>query len=146
MILALSVTGISSILFILCGWVFSYEDRIGRRIFIVSIRTALDERLVRLRDYIQHHFVYVGRYVITLSWYYSLHAFLIVMLKTLAKIYFSVEKLLHHNRDKAKKIRSEKRRSLGIDTHLSQIAEYQIETALTESEKSKRRKRALEGK
>ena len=146
MIWAVNVTFISFILFVIFGLVFSYEQKVGKRVFLDLVRTGLDNVLLKLGAKTQRFFVYLGRYIITLSWYYSLHTFLKFFLKALAKLYFSVETLLQRNRVRAKKIRSERRQSTNGDTHLSQIANHKAETALTEAEKNKRKKLALEGK
>ena len=88
--------------------------------------------------------IYIGRYIITLSWYYSLHAFLKLILHFLAGVYTVIEAILHRNRDRARVIRTERKRAL--NSHLTVLAEHKIETKLTDSQKKKRKDAALRGR
>ena len=87
---------------------------------------------------------YIGRYIITLSWYYSLHTFLKLVLQFITGVYNVVEAILHSNRDKARKIRTE--RKVALRSHLTLLAEHKLETKLTPAQKHKRNAKALSGK
>jgi len=143
---ALLITITSSTLFVLFVWLFTFETKVGHRVFLSRGRSDFDVWLTNLVTAIHNKIVFLGKYIITLSWYYSLHTLLMLVLRFLAKLYFSVEKLLHRNRLRAKAIRSERRKSVNKDSHLTQIAEHQAETGLTATQKTRRKKRALEGK
>jgi hypothetical protein len=144
MILALTIAGACAVLLICFGWLFSRERRAGKRFFLSSVRFALDNALTALSDMAHRFFVYVTKYVITLSWYYSLHAFLGVTLKFLASIYYLVENITHRNRDKARKIRQERKRS--SRTHLEVLVDHKDETKLTETQKKKIKDKAINAK
>ncbi|PIR60156.1 MAG: hypothetical protein COU68_02990 [Candidatus Pacebacteria bacterium CG10_big_fil_rev_8_21_14_0_10_45_6] len=143
---SLFVTITSSILFCLLGWLFTFEAKVGHRVFLSRGRSDFDVWLTNFVISTHNKIVFLWKYIITLSWYYSLHTLLMLVLRFLAGLYFSVEKLLHRNRLRAKAIRSERRKSVNKDSHLTQIAEHQAETALTTTQKIRRKKRALEGK
>jgi hypothetical protein len=84
---------------------------------------------------------YVVRYVITLSWYYSLHATLKIVLASIAGVYHMLEAVLINNRERARALRKEKRSA----SHLEQIAEHKAESKLTYAEAKKRKDKALRG-
>ena len=118
------------------------EAHRGSRFFATGIRRALDHAIESLIAWCTRKLTYVGKYIITLSWYYSMHAFLKLILQFLASVYYIVEKLLHHNRSKARRIRIERKQS----SHLTEIADHKEKTALSDSEKKKRKDKALLGK
>lgn len=117
------------------------RDR-GSRFFAANLRASIDNLIESVVSSVNKKVTYVGKYIITLSWYYSLHAFLKVILQFLAAIYSIVERVLHRNRSKARRIRIERKQS----SHLTEIADHKEKTALTDSEKKKRKDKALSGK
>lgn len=119
------------------------EEQQGRRVILASIREGVDHFIVRVVSWCERVIRYIVRYVITLSWYYSLHAFLKVMMKSLAGAYHVLESMLIRNRDRARALRKE-RRSV-TKNHLTQIADHKAETKLTPAEERKRKDRALKG-
>lgn len=144
MTLALSIAGASCVLFVVCSWVFAREKRTGRRFFLSSLRQWLDTIITTFVEYIHRSVVYVTKYIITLSWYYSLHAFLGVVLKFLASVYYLVENITHRNRDKARKIRQERKQ--GTRSHLDMLVDHKDDTKLTEQQKKKLKDKALNQK
>ena len=144
MSLALIIAGTSFILLVCLSRLFTLEKRAGKRFVLATTRFALDNIIVAFTDAVHRFFVYVTKYVITLSWYYSLHAFLGVTLKFLASIYYMVENITHRNRDKARKIRQERKQS--NRTHLEQLADHKDETKLTEQQKKKMKDKAINQK
>jgi len=135
-------TGSCLVAFIAYAILSGQEAHRGSRFFAAGIRDALDHAIESLVALCARKLTYVGKYIITLSWYYSLHAFLKLILQFLASIYHIVEKLLHHNRSKARRIRIERKQS----SHLTEIADHKEKTALSDSEKKKRKDKALLGK
>jgi hypothetical protein len=144
MSLALSIAGTTFFLLVLFGLVFSRERKAGKRFFLPTLRFALDNAIVAIAQSVHRFFVYVTKYVITLSWYYSLHAFLQVTLKFLAGIYYVVENFTHRNRDKARKIRQERKQ--GSRSHLEVLVDHKDETKLTEQQKKKIKDKAINQK
>jgi hypothetical protein len=141
---ALSLMIVSTVFFILYARICVVETNRGKRFFASYIRRALDNALEALGRSIERKVVYVGRYIITLSWYYSLHTFLRLTLQGLAGMYYALEKILHSNRDKARQIRRERKQA--ERSHLTVLAEHKIETELTPHQKEKRKAKALAGK
>lgn len=135
-------TGSCLVAFIAYAIVTGLEAARGSRFFATRIRTWLDHALEALVTAFKRKVTYVGKYIITLSWYYSLHAFLKLVLQFLASVYHIVERILHHNRSKARRIRIERKQS----SHLTEIADHKTKTALSDSEKKKRKDKALSGK
>lgn len=142
--LPLIIASISFTLLVILSKLFALETRAGKRFVMPSVRFALDNAIVAFADAIHRFFVYVTKYVITLSWYYSLHAFLQVILKFLASIYYVVENITHRNRDKARKIRQERKQS--SRTHLEVLVDHKDETKLTEQQKKKLKDKAINQK
>ncbi len=144
MLVALTITGISFALFIVCLWLFSREQRSQKRFFLSGVRHGLDRLLMSISLSLQNGLTYIGKYIIKLSWYYSLHAFLRLILQFLAGVYYFVEKLLHSNRDRARKIRQDRKR--GSVSHLGILVDYQTVNKLSEEQKKKLKDRSLNQK
>jgi hypothetical protein len=142
--LPLIIAGTSFVLLVALGRLFTLEKRAGRRFILPTVRFAIDNIIVAIAAAVHRSFVYVVKYVITLSWYYSLHAFLGVTLKFLASIYYIVENITHRNRDKARKIRQERKQS--SRTHLEVLVDHKDETKLTETQKKKLKDKAINQK
>ncbi len=142
--LPLIIAGASFVLLICLGRLFSLEKRAGRRFILPTLRFALDNVIVSIAGAVHRFFVYITKYVITLSWYYSLHAFLGVTLKFLASIYYVVENMTHRNRDKARKIRQERKQS--TKSHLDMLVDHKDDTKLTETQKKKLKDKAINQK
>jgi hypothetical protein len=142
--LPLIVAGTSFVLLVIFSRLCTLEKKAGRRFILPTVRFALDNLIVSITTSVHRFFVYVTKYVITLSWYYSLHAFLGVTLKFLASIYYMVENITHRNRDKARKIRQERKQS--SRTHLEVLVDHKDETKLTEQQKKKLKDKAINQK
>lgn len=142
--LAFIIASVSFVLLVVLSKLFSLETRAGKRFILPTLRFAVDNMIVAFADSVHRFFVYVTKYVITLSWYYSLHAFLQMTLKFLAGIYYVVENFTHRNRDKARKIRQERKQS--NRSHLEVLVDHKDETKLTEQEKKKLKDKAINAK
>jgi DNA-binding GntR family transcriptional regulator len=141
---ALTIAGISFVLFILFARIFTLEERADKRFFLSFVRLSLDNILIDLFTQIKRISLYVGKYIITLSWYYSIHAFLQVVLKCIAGVYYFIEALLHRNRDKARKIRREKKQE--TRSHLEVIADHKEDNKLSDQQKKQLKDKSLSGK
>lgn len=142
MVMALMMIAVFFVLFTSYLTYTTFEQKRGARFVASRLRLRLDSWLEHLAGGVTHAMRYVVRYIITLSWYYSLHALLKVFLRFLAGVYHAVEAVLIRNRDRARVIRKEKR-SAG---HLEAIAEHKAETKLTAAEIRKRKDKALKGR
>ncbi len=132
------------LVFIFSGYLYVCvkEEKRGSRLWLAGFRDVLDRWLDKLFAYLEHLVRYVIKYVITLSWYYSLHAFLMIVLRSVAKVYYMIESVVINNRDRARQLRKEKRTTIN---HLTQIAEHKEEKKLTPLEMRKRKDQALKG-
>ncbi len=119
------------------------EERRQQRFVLATLRGRADDAIVRMVSWCEGIIRYVVRYVITLSWYYSLHAFLKVLMKSLAGAYHVLESILIRNRDRARALRKE-RRSV-TKNHLTHIADHKAETKLSPAEERRRKDKALKG-
>jgi len=131
-------------LFILLAWVFSFEQKRGDRVFLSPLRESLDALVSRVFQFLEDKINYVGRHIIKLSWYYSLHKLLRFLLSILVRTYDILEVLFTHNKDKAKHLRMEKRQLNNNGGHLVQVADHKEATSLNESQKKKLLKKKLE--
>ena len=118
-----------------------YETKHQKRVFLARFRAILDAGIVSVATRIERSFRYVARYVIRLSWYYSLHATLMVALRSIAGVYHLIEAVLIKNRERARMLRKEKRKV----SHLDHIANHKEESKLSASEIKKRKDKALRG-
>jgi hypothetical protein len=130
--------GIAFVAFLL---LCEYEESRGKRLFLSTLRGLLDRYCTSISFRLQRTVRYITRYVITLSWYYSLHATLKVILASIAGVYHMLESVLISNRERARLLRKEKRSA----SHLEQIAEHKVDSKLTQAEAKKRKDKALRG-
>jgi len=140
-ITAFTITAVAVGLLVFFASLVRIEQSKGRRILVENIRYRLDVLLTTLTQRIVTASTRLIRRVITLSWYYSLHALLMVCLRFIAAVYTSIEHILIQNRSKAKAIRRELRK-----THLTEIADHQSQTTLSEKDKKKLKAKSLAGK
>lgn len=144
MSVVLTIASISFSLFVVCLWLFSREHHSQKRFFLSGVRQALDRLLMSISQSLQHGITYISKYVIKLSWYYSLHAFLRIILQFLAGVYYFVEKMLHNNRDRARKIRQDRKRN--SISHLGILVDHQTVNKLSEEQKKKLKEKSLNQK
>ena len=137
-------------LFVLCITVFllyaflvSFENRRGKRVILSGLRGFFDLVLVKISTFIKYWLNYIGRHIIKLSWYYSIHRFLQLVMTVLVKTYDRLEVLFMHNRDRARVIKVE-RKKMKNGNHLNQVADHKEAVSLSESEKKKLLARKLE--
>jgi len=134
----------STVFFVIYARVCVVETNRGKRVFATYVRRAIDNGIDSMLAAIRRKCVYIVRYIITLSWYYSLHTFLRLTLQFIAGVYTMIEAVLHRNRDKARQIRRERRAA--ERSHLTVLAEHKVDTELTPHQKAKRKAKALAGK
>lgn len=144
MSVALIIAGASFVLLLVFARLFTLEQRAGKRFVLPTLRFALDNMITTVTAASGRLFVYVSKYVITLSWYYSLHAFLAVVLRFISSIYYVVEGVTHRNRDRARKIRQERKRE--SKSHLEVLTDHQSDNKLTEQQKKKIKDKAINQK
>lgn len=135
---------LSIVAFIFFMWLFAAEEKRGSRFFLVGVRGWLDTFFDRITAGIERRLVYLGRHTIKLSWYYSIHKTLRVLLTVLVRVYDSLEVLFMQNKERARTIKLEKKSLQNPPGHFDQVAEHKASTALTETEKKKLLKKKLE--
>lgn len=136
----LVVTAILITVFFSYSLLIVVEEKRGNRLALTGLRTWCDRMILRLGNYTRYIDRFVVRRSIILSWYYSLHAILKALLQVLAGLYFAIEQIFIRNRNKARRLRRTEQTS-----HLTVLSEHQKVTALSESEKKKRKEKALKG-
>ena len=130
--------------FSLSAWIVSLENRRQRRFFLLRIRDVFDNVVEKLTAFLVMKLTYLGRHIIKLSWYYSIHKLLRVILTVLVRIYDFLETAFMNNRNRARKLKIEKRSLRQIQSHLGQVAANKVTTALSEREKKDLLQKKLE--
>lgn len=123
-----------------------YEARRGRRLFLNGLRGWLDQALDRVTWLVGSKLHYLGRHIIKLSWYYSIHSALRATLNLLVGAYDRLEAAFMANRERAKVIRSERRALKQVKSHLTVVAEHKASVELTPGEKKKLKDKSLAGR
>lgn len=129
--------------FIVLGILLTVENNLGKRILFSRLRSFFDLFLVQITGFFSRRFTYFNRHVVKLSWYYSVHKFLRLVLTALIKIYDKLENLFLRNRDRAKVIKTEKKK-IKKEGHLYAVADHKASVALTEAQKKKLLAKKLE--
>lgn len=137
-------TGLLVLAFIGYLYLCNKEEKTGRRLLLSQSRLSLDKGLELFVGTLERWLRYVIRYMITLSWYYSLHAFLKVILHSLAGTYYFIENILLRNRDRVRELRRERRAV--TNNHLTEIAQHKVDTKLSPREEKRRKDQALKGR
>jgi hypothetical protein len=137
--------GVSACIFVLWALLVSIEQRRGRRLFLVGLRSWIDHIVERIVASVLRRWQYLARYIVQLNWYYSLHAMLQGFLRVIVATYHYFERAFEQNRKRTKRLRAEKRKLTSARTHLEEVADHKIETALTSAQKQKLRDKKLKG-
>jgi len=119
------------------------EQRRGKRFLLGGVREKLDRVVTGVANFFTRWLTYLGRYIIQLSWYYSIHRFLTMILTVLVKAYDRLELIFHNNKARARVLKTEKK-NLKSSEHLQSMADHKVQTALTPSQKKKLRAKKLE--
>jgi hypothetical protein len=115
--------------------VFRVEDaRAGDRMVLVRARTLFDRLVVTASQRLSQADTYLGRGFARLMLHYAAHGVLHRLLTFLGRIERKVEHLLRSNKEVAKDIQKNKKK-----THLDKIADHRQEVALSEEQKIKMR-------
>jgi hypothetical protein len=142
---ALTILLVSSFVFVALSVMANKERRQGRRFFGVALREKLDTLVDEAGNGLVKSWEHFSKYIVQLSWYYSLHSVLKGMLKLIVKFYTYFENLFERNRTRTKQLRAEKMQ-LSEYSHLQQMTDHRKETSLTPSEQKKLKKKHLDGK
>ncbi len=134
---------LSIVVFSLYAILVSVEKRKGKRILLVRLRELFDIIIVRLSNFIRFWLNYIGRHIIKLSWYYSIHRFLHLLMTILVRTYDHLEVVFMRNRDRARVIKIE-RKKLKNGSHLEQVADHKEAMSLTNIEKQELLAKKLE--
>lgn len=112
--------------------------------FLATLRGKIDQIIDSITGYLTSKLTYLGRHIIKLSWYYSIHKVLRFILASLVKTYDLVEGIFMSNRDRARTIKIEKKSLHDSQGHFGQVAEHKVTTALSETQKKKLLQKKLE--
>lgn len=137
MSVALTTLLSSTVTLILLTGVFQFEDYRGRRWFLSGLRRRFDYLITGMSQALGHRHPF-GRGFLRLLFHYLAHTLLRRLLAGLRGIEHGVERLIRRNRRAAKALDTAPKLS-EASTHLQQIAEHKVETALTEREKRRLR-------
>lgn len=121
------------------------ERRRSRRFFAAKLRGWLDDRVENTEKYLEKSWEHFSKYIVQLSWYYSIHSILKAILRMIVAIYTYFENVFEQNRNRTKQLRAEKRQ-LSEFNHLHHMTNHQKDTALTPSQQKKLRQKKLEEK
>jgi hypothetical protein len=135
---------ISSLVFLVLTLLVHKERRRGRRFFAVKFRNWLDGRVSTGSQLLFRGWEHFNKYIVQLSWYYSIHSVLKTILKMLVTFYTYFENIFENNRKRTKQLRAEKR-ELNEFNHLQQMTDHRKETALTASQQKKLKDKNLKG-
>ena len=135
---------LSLVSFLVVALFVRQEEKRGQRIFLPAARASLDDFVDKVTTFTSAKLLYLGRHIIKLSWYYSIHKVLRLALTGLVKAYDLLEALFMRNRDRARTLKVEKRTLTQNQGHLGQVAEHKASTALSEMQKKKLLQKKLE--
>lgn len=133
---------LSLVVFAISVWVVAFEQKKNQRLFLSELRGHFDAALQKIVAIIVIKLNYLGRHIIKMSWYYSIHKILRFILTALVKTYDYLEEAFMRNRDRARKLKTEKRNL--VQNHLGQMAEHKAATTLNDSQKKKLLQKKLE--
>lgn len=114
------------------------ENIQGRRLFMSSFRSKLDNLLLSLYGAVNKFSRFISGKVIRLSIHFVVHQVLVVILSILKFLESHISRLQWRNRILARRVRLTETKN-----HLDLIAEHQEENALTDKEKQKLKDRSM---
>ncbi len=143
MFLSAGVFGVSVVLTIITLWLFARESRSGERLCLRGVRDRVDRGCMWVRAWIQRGSTIVNTFFLQLWWRYAVHVSLRTILVGMSRVYDRLIAYFEYNRQQAKTIKKQ-RRQWQQSSHLSAIADHKAATALSEREKQRRRRAALD--
>ena len=127
--------------FVFLTTLFVYEKKRGAR-YLDRLRSYLDRSFSASAEGVEGYLPEVNSNFMRQLFHYVTHKFLAAMLFVLRRFEYAVEKIAQFNRTKAQ---STNGNGTSGATHLTEIAKHKEDAKLSEKEKQKRRKEALEG-
>ena len=122
------------------------EKKRGKRLLLSSVRGWFDHFTSLWGREIVSTWQHFVKYIVQLGWYYGLHSFLQAVLKTIVRFYERVEMMFEVNRRRTRDLRAEKQQaSQTSQTHLTEMAQHKVDTALTPIQQRKLKDRQLKG-
>lgn len=134
----LTYVGVSLGVLLLLVIFFRFEDKRGRRVVLSGVRNSIDDAVLLSSNAIGSFFETIGSRGTRIVMHFIIHNVLKTILRLLEKSESGITRLLHSNRRKAHVIRESTAR-----THLHEIADHKVETALTDEEKRKKKTESL---
>ncbi len=136
--LALTLSALTAVYIL----VLIVERRRGRR-FGARMRGILDRALEGMRRSVGAHMPDINDRFFRQLFHYIIHLFLSSVIRVLEFLERGLRRIMRLNRKKA--VTGVSASGAGGDSHLKKIAEHKEESALTEKEKTARKKAALRG-
>lgn len=131
-------------LFFVYAIFFSIEAKLGRRIIFGGFRDFIDRVLVKITTVLSRGINFIVNHIFKLFFYFIFHKFLRLLMTGLVKTYDYLERVFIQNRQRAKRLKIEKKllsqRKLAAKNqqgHLQQVARHKVDVALTAPEKKK---------
>ena len=84
------------------------------------------------------------KYIIQLSWYYTIHSFLRTVLQAIVAFYERIERTFEMNRRRTKQLHAEKTQ-IANGGHLAEISQHKKDTALTPAQQRRLKEKQLKG-
>lgn len=133
--IALSLLGGSAAVLLVLTVLFRKEAIHGERVFLSTARGKLDGVVLKIRNFWSKVFSHLGSGVFRATIHYIMHQFLGVIIHGLLR----AQKKLFELHERHRKINKHVQEKSEGDPHLTAIAAHKEETALSETEKRKRR-------
>ena len=143
--IGLTSLAVSAVLFFALLFGVQAEQKRGSRFLLGGVRGWFDKGIGSVERKIGRSWDHFMKYVVQLGWYYGLHSFLRAILRTLVACYESVENVFERNRHRTKQLRAEKQKVTNGDTHLAEMAQHKVDTALTPAQQRKLKESHLKG-
>ena len=135
---------VSAVLFIVLLLSVEAERKRGKRFLLKGFRGWLDKHMAAIGLKITQSWDHFMKYIVQLSWYYTIHSFLQTVLKAVVAFYERIEHKFEMNRRRTKQLRAEKNH-IQNGGHLAEISQHKKDTALTPAQQRRLRDKQLKG-
>lgn len=143
MLASASAFGLSIALTAVVLFLVRREQERGERLVLAGVRSRLDALCDRVGRFVRGIHRIVATFFLQLWWRYLVHVSLRTVLLSMSRLYEGLISYFEYNRQQAKEIRRD-RKEWRESGHLSQIAAHKQATALSNDEKRKRKRDALD--
>ena len=135
---------VSAMLFIALLAAVQAERKRGKRFLLKGLRGWLDRHIGTIGLKISQSWNHFMKYIVQLSWYYTIHSFLQTVLKAVVAFYEQIEYKFETNRRRTRQLRAEKNQ-IANGGHFAEISQHKKDTALTPAQQRKLKDKQLKG-